>query len=99
MGDDGNDAVADGREREFVKDRLIAGDGNDVVAVVNRPAFEDLVTCGDGFDRVLADRKDVLADDCEKVFIGFGSEDEFFESIPQSFFEGLHPQFLQFVPS
>ena len=69
------------------------------MAAANRPAFVDLVSCGDGFDRVLADRKDVLADDCEQVFIGLGSADEFFESIPQSFFAGLHPQFIQYVPS
>ena len=99
LGEEGNDLVADGPNREFATDRLTAGDGNDVVGVVNRPAFKDLVTCGEGFDRVLADRKDVLADDCEKVFIGLGSEDEFFESIPQSFFAGLHPQFIRFVPS
>jgi hypothetical protein len=24
-----------------------------------------------------------------------GSEDEFFASIPQSFFEGLHPEFVE----
>ena len=95
LGEEGNDLVADGPEREFATDRLTAGDGNDVVAVVNRPAFKDLVTCGEGFDRVLADRKDVLADDCEKVFFGLGSEDEFIASIPQSFFEGLHPEFVE----
>jgi Ca2+-binding RTX toxin-like protein len=95
LGEEGNDLVTDGPEREFATDRLTAGDGNDVVAVVNRPAFKDLVTCGEGFDRVLADRKDVLADDCERVFIGFGSEDEFIASIPQSFLEGLHPEFVE----
>jgi hypothetical protein len=46
---------------------------------------------------VLADRKDVLAPDCEKVFFGFGSADEFNASIPQSFFAGLHPQWMQFL--
>jgi hypothetical protein len=91
LGEEGNDFLHDGPEREFATDRLTAGDGNDVVAVVNRPAFKDLVTCGEGFDRVIADRKDVLADDCERVFIGLGSEDEFFASIPQSFWEGLQP--------
>jgi hypothetical protein len=95
LGEEGNDLVADGPEREFATDRLTAGDGNDVVGVVNRPAFKDLVTCGEDFDRVIADRKDVLADDCERVFIGFGSEDEFIASIPQSFLEGLHPEFVE----
>jgi Ca2+-binding RTX toxin-like protein len=98
LGEEGNDLVADGPDREFATDNVSAGDGNDVVGAVNRPAFEDIVTCGGGFDRVIVDRKDVLAPDCEKVFFGFGSEDEFIASIPQSFFEGLHPQFSQFLP-
>ena len=97
LGEEGNDLVADGPEREFATDRLTAGDGNDVVAAVNRPAFVDIVSCGGGFDRVIVDRKDVLADDCEKVFFGLGSEDEFIESIPQSFFEGLHPEFVEIL--
>jgi len=97
LGEDGNDLVADGPDREFATDKLSAGAGNDVVAVINKPAFKDIVTCGGGFDRVLADRKDVLADDCESVFIGFGSEDEFIASIPQSFFEGLNPEFVEFL--
>jgi Ca2+-binding RTX toxin-like protein len=98
LGEEGNDLVIDGPDREFATDKLSAGDGNDVVGAVNRPAFKDIVTCGGGFDRLIVDRKDVVAPDCEKVFFGFGSEDEFIESIPQSFFEGLHPQFLQFLP-
>jgi Ca2+-binding RTX toxin-like protein len=98
LGEEGNDLVADGPNREFATDIVSAGDGNDVVAAVNRPAFEDLVTCGGGLDRAIVDRKDVLAPDCEKVFFGLGSEDEFIASIPQSFFEGLHPQFFQFLP-
>ena len=98
LGQEGNDLVVDGPVREFATDNISAGAGNDVVAAVNRPAFEDIVTCGGGFDRVIVDRKDVLAPDCEKVFFGLGSEDEFIASIPQSFFEGLHPQSLQFLP-
>ena len=98
LGEEGNDLVADGPDREFATDNVSGGDGNDVVAAVNRPAFVDLVSCGGGFDRVIVDRKDVLAPDCEKVFFGLGSEDEFLASIPQSFFEGLHPQFFEFLP-
>jgi Ca2+-binding RTX toxin-like protein len=98
LGEEGKDLVADGPDREFATDNVSGGDGNDVVAAVNRPAFVDIVSCGGGFDRVIVDRKDVLAPDCEKVFFGLGSEDEFIESIPQSFFEGLHPQFFQFLP-
>jgi Ca2+-binding RTX toxin-like protein len=98
LGEEGNDLVADGPDREFATDNVSGGDGNDVVAAVNRPAFVDIVSCGGGFDRVIVDRKDVLAADCEKVFFGLGSEDEFIASIPQSFFEGLHPQFFEFLP-
>lgn len=98
LGEEGNDLVVDGPDREFATDSVSGGDGNDVVAAVNRPAFVDIVSCGGGFDRVIVDRKDVLAPNCEKVFFGLGSEDEFIESIPQSFFEGLHPQFFQFLP-
>lgn len=81
--------------REAFEDRLSAGAGNDVIDVVNRPAAKDVVVCGDGFDRVIADTKDVVASDCERVFIGAASFGEFIESIPQSFFEGLPPPFNQ----
>jgi Ca2+-binding RTX toxin-like protein len=93
-GGSGNDLMADGDlEHDQSEDILSGGAGNDAIIVVNSPAFEDKVTCGGGFDRVLADRKDVIAPDCERVFISFASFDAFFNSIPQSFFEGLHPQF------
>jgi Ca2+-binding RTX toxin-like protein len=61
LGEEGNDLLVDGPEREFATDIVSAGEGDDVVAAVNRPAFEDIVTCGGGFDRVIVDRKDVLA--------------------------------------
>ena len=95
LGGEGNDLVIDGPDREFATDKLSAGAGNDAVGAVNRPAFKDIVTCGGGFDRLIVDRKDVVAPDCEKVFFGFGSEDEFIESFPQSFFAGLHPQVFE----
>jgi hypothetical protein len=64
-----------------------------------------MLSCGGGFDRVLADSKDVVADDCEKVRVVRGTkaevmkqEEVFFESLPPaelefwgSFFEGLAP--------
>jgi Ca2+-binding RTX toxin-like protein len=91
LGEAGNDFLGDGALRQTSKDKISGGAGNDVIEVSNRPAFEDIVVCGGGFDRVLADRKDVVAPDCERVFIGLASSEEFFESIPQSFFEGLAP--------
>jgi Ca2+-binding RTX toxin-like protein len=94
VGEAGNDLMADGEvEHDQSKDILSGGAGNDAIIVVNSPAFEDIVTCGSGFDRLIADRRDVVAPDCERVFIGVASFEAFFNSIPQSFFEGLHPQF------
>jgi len=99
LGDEGNDWLIDGPTREFSLDKVSSGDGNDVLLVENVPATKDIATCGGGFDRVLADRKDLVAPDCERVRIAHGSleevrqqEEEFFASIPQSFWEGL-PRF------
>jgi hypothetical protein len=99
LGGAGNDFVVDGYLRESSEDTLSGETGNDVIVANHVPAFEDLVLCGPGFDRVLADRRDVVTPaDCEKVRIVQGSreqvrqqEEAFFESIPQSFFEGLPP--------
>jgi Ca2+-binding RTX toxin-like protein len=100
LGDTGNDFLVEGSLREFSLDKVSGGDGNDVFLVDNAPAAKDIATCGGGFDRVLADRKDLVVSDCERVRIVHGSreevlqqEEEFFASIPQSFFEGLPPQF------
>jgi Ca2+-binding RTX toxin-like protein len=96
LGDAGNDLLVDGPPREFSLDKLSGADGTDVFLVQNVPAAKDIVTCGSGFDRVLADRKDVVAPNCERVRIVHGSREEvtqqlneFLASIPQSFFEGL----------
>ena len=98
LGVAGNDFVIDGPPREFSLDKVSGGDGNDVLAIDNAPAVKDIATCGGGFDRILADRKDLIAPDCERVRIVRGSleelkqqEEEFFASIPPSFFEGLQP--------
>ena len=64
--------------------------GNDVFLVDNKPTNKDIVVCGSGFDRVLVDSKDVVASDCEQVSRNL-SDQEFFETVPQSFFEGLAP--------
>ena len=95
VGNEGNDFLIGGpglHPREAPNDKLLGRDGNDVFDVLNRPAAKDVVVCGRGFDRVFADRKDVIAPGCEKVFIGLGSQDAFFNSIPESFFEGLNPE-------
>jgi Ca2+-binding RTX toxin-like protein len=101
LGEAGNDFLLDGPTREFSLDKVSGGDGNDVLAIDNVPAVKDIATCGGGFDRILADSKDLIAPDCERVRIVRGSleevkqqEEEFFESIPPSFFEGLQPRVL-----
>ena len=94
LGDAGNDLLIDGPLRESSLDKDSGGDGTDVLLVDNVPAAKDIATCGGGFDRILADRKDLVAPDCERVRIVHGSleevrqqEEEFFVSIPPSFFE------------
>ena len=96
LGDTGNDFLIDGPIRESSLDKVSGGDGDDVLAIDNVPAVKDIATCGGGFDRILADRKDLVAPDCERVRIVHGSleevrqqEEEFFQSLPPSFFEGL----------
>jgi Ca2+-binding RTX toxin-like protein len=98
VGNEGNDLLQE-VFNESSEDTYSGGPGNDVIQASNVPAskgFEDLVTCGRGLDRVLADRKDVVAGDCERVVIIRGSDDdvleqleEFFAKVPRSFFEGL----------
>jgi Ca2+-binding RTX toxin-like protein len=98
VGEEANDLQIDGPVSDVALDVVSGGDGNDVLLVDNAPAAKDIATCGGGFDRVLADSKDLVASDCERVRIVHGSreevmqqEEEFFASIPQSFFEGLQP--------
>jgi hypothetical protein len=98
LGEAGNDFLLDGPTREFSQDKVFGRDGTDVFWVDNVPAAKDIIVCGGGFDWVLADRKDVVAGECERVVIVHGSreevfqqEEEFFQSVPPSFFEGLGP--------
>ncbi len=94
LGETGNDLVLDvDALNDFSTDKLSTGDGNDVVGIFNDPAFRDVVTCGSGFDRVFADKKDTIAPDCERVADEGAEFNAVGESIPQSFFEGLHPDF------
>ena len=99
VGGEGKDWLFECCLREFSKDTLSGGSGNDVIDVWHKPAaVQDVVACGSGFDRVIADRASLVAPDCEKVVVVHGSKensfeqsDAFYESIPQSFFEGLPP--------
>ena len=96
LGGEGNDYLIDGERRGGASDTLIGGEGNDVLDLINKPAKRDVVTCGGGFDQVLADRADVVAPDCEKVAVGLAAAKELNQQIEESgfydrIFEGLAP--------
>ena len=87
---------ADGERRGGATDILTGGNGNDVLDPVNKPAHRDFVTCGRGFDRVLADTEDVVAPDCEKVAVGLAASRDLQQQLEDSGFfdrliEGLAP--------
>jgi hypothetical protein len=94
VGNEGNDFLVEDHLREFSRDRLSGGPGDDLIDVIHEPAARDLVVCGRGFDWVVADRKDVTAPDCEEVAVGFAAAEQL--DIPESFFEGLPPQLSRF---
>jgi hypothetical protein len=72
------------------------GDGNDVIFVDNRPAYKDVLTCGDGLDRVLVDRReDEVAEDCERVAIGQAEAQEVFGPLEEA---GLFEEFEAGLP-
>jgi hypothetical protein len=106
LGQGGGDQIVDGPLDESSKDDVLSGgEGDDIIIADHVPATKDLASCGGGFDRLMADRKDVVADDCERVRIVHGTEAEvvkqeeaFFESLPpatreffDTFFERLAP--------
>ncbi len=66
----GNDVVRGGSGRDTLNggagaDELIGGPGND--RIVSRDRARDVVSCGDGFDWVVADERDEISPDCEQV--------------------------------
>jgi Tol biopolymer transport system component len=58
----GNDEVAPGRGADDVD----AGSGNDLIQAA-LDGVRDLIRCGSGRDRVIAERRDRIARDCERV--------------------------------
>ena len=94
-GGDGIDIFTSGPIEERVTNTLSGGDGGDIFVVDNVPAAKDRVSCGRGFDRVIADRKDVVAADCEKVRVVRGSLEEVFEQ-EAAFFEAVPPAVTRF---
>jgi hypothetical protein len=92
-GGTGSDHIVGGPGNDFLagSEVLAGGAGNDVTIVADMPAVKDKVTCSGGYDRVLSDRKDVVAPNCEKVVRNPLAFFEFLESVPASFYEGLGP--------
>jgi hypothetical protein len=107
LGEGGGDALVDGNLGEASKnDVLLGGDGDDILIGDHVPAVKDIVSCGGGFDRAMADSKDVVADDCEKVLVVHGSkkevlkqEDTFFKSLPPATREFFNTFDEQLAPS
>src|SRR5215204_4482065 len=103
VGQEGNDLLWGGNPFESSIDVLSGGDGSDVIFVHHKlAAKKDIVLCGDGYNRVLADRADVLRPDCERVVVVHGSPDDIelqeakFHNPLQRFyrgirFPGIHP--------
>jgi len=58
----GNDTIAGG----LGADTIDGGAGNDKIDAFDR-AQTDIITCGPGYDSVIADTSDTVASDCERV--------------------------------
>jgi hypothetical protein len=93
-GEDGDWLVGSELRNAFTE-ILSGGDGDDILRVDNVPAYKDVVSCGRGLDRVIADRKDVVADDCERVRIVHGTEAEVLKQ-ENAFDESIPPAVLEF---
>jgi Ca2+-binding RTX toxin-like protein len=92
LGQRGGDVLVDGNFYDVSKnDVLSGGEGDDILFSYHVPAVRDIVSCGGGFDRVLADRKDVVANDCEKVQFVHGSKAEVLKQ-EEAFIESLPPE-------
>jgi Ca2+-binding RTX toxin-like protein len=64
--DGGGDDIYAGPRDEKARDTVVVAAGYDFMKVVNHPAAKDVVRCGDGRDRVIADSRYVLSG-CERV--------------------------------
>ena len=110
LGEGGGDLLVDGPIGEASKDDVLSGgEGDDILIGDHVPAVKDIVSCGSGFDRVVADSKDMVAGDCEKVLVVHGckaevrqQEDTFFEPLPpamREFFDTFFEEQLAPLPN
>jgi Ca2+-binding RTX toxin-like protein len=96
VGGGGGDFIIDGPFEEASKDYFLSGAGDDIMLVDHVPAYKDVVSCGGGFDRIVADTKDVVADDCERVRVVHGTKAEAAHQ-EGAFFDSLPPAQLEFI--
>lgn len=66
-GGDGKDKIIPGPIEDEDVDTASGGNGDDTIVSGNNPARKDYVFCGAGTDKVMADKQDVVASDCEDV--------------------------------
>lgn len=68
-GGPGRDGLVDGPFLyDSAVDILDGGDGGDFLTAWSLPAARDIVNCGAGKDQAVVDRKDIVGDDCERIF-------------------------------
>ena len=92
VGWEGNDLLAHSDTlTEPSNDKIFGGDGTDGTNAISKPAAKAMSFCGNGTDVVLVDREDEVAADCEKVFVGLGATDAWFEAFPEGFLAELWP--------
>jgi Ca2+-binding RTX toxin-like protein len=95
VGAEGNDLLSTGDLiTDTADDKVAGGDGTDVINALSDPRAKAVISCGDGTDVVIVNRRDVVAADCEKVFVGLDSVDAWFRAFPKGFLEGLPPFFV-----
>ena len=65
----GDDMLFSGPLDDSAVDILKGGEGNDYLGPADNPASRDIVRCGAGRDIAEVDRKDMVADDCERIWL------------------------------
>lgn len=93
-GGKGSDALAGGPGKDYLtagpfddtaRDAVSGQEGDDAIFAWSRPAGRDVINCGDGFDRVFVDAKDIT-NNCERKFT---NPNKFFNAISPNYFEPL----------
>lgn len=81
-GSDGADTIDDGPANDAWVDTISGEDGDDDITAANDPASRDIINCGVGEDRVVADTSDQIAADCEDYTRKLTPEEEALDGPP-----------------